>query len=89
MLIYAIFSTIIFVIVILPLYLIAACFRHDLFIRLLGFLKIFKIKKIDGKTIMFHGVSVGEIIAIEDLVKKASKELPDHKIIVTAGTIIL
>ena len=35
---------------------------------------------------MFHGVSVGEIIALEDLVKKASKELPDYKIIVTAGT---
>ena len=57
-----------------------------MFVRLLGFLKIFGIKKIDGKTIMFHGVSVGEIIALEDLVKKASKELTDYKIIVTAGT---
>lgn len=86
MLIYAILSTIIFIVIILPLYLIAACFRHDLFVRLLGFLKIFKIKKIEGKTIMFHGVSVGEIIAIEDLVKKASTILTDYKIIVTAGT---
>ena len=86
MLIYAILSTIIFIIFIAPLYIIAACFRHDLFVRLLGFLKIFKLKKIDGKTIMFHGVSVGEIIALEDLVKRASKELTEYKIIITAGT---
>ena len=86
MLIYAILSTIIFVIIILPLYLVASCFRHDLFTRLIGFLKIFKLKTIEGKTLMFHGVSVGEIIALEDLVKRASKELPEHKIVVTAGT---
>jgi len=38
------------------------------------------------RVIMFHGVSVGEIIAIEDLVKKVHSELPDYKIVVTAGT---
>jgi len=86
MLIYAILSTILFIFVIAPIYLLVACFRHDLFIRLTGFLKIFSIKKIEGKTIMFHGVSVGEIIALEDLVKRASKELTEYKIIVTAGT---
>ena len=86
MLIFAILSSIIFVFVVMPVYVLAACFRHDLFVRLLGFLKIFTIKKIEDKTVMFHGVSVGEIIALEDLIKKASKELPDYKIIVTAGT---
>ena len=86
MLIYYILSIIFFTIIILPVYLIAGLFRHDLITRLMGFLKIYKLPVIEGKTIMFHGVSVGEIIAIEDLVKRAHVELPDHKIIVTAGT---
>ncbi len=36
--------------------------------------------------IMFHGVSVGEINALENLIKKARKKHPDYKIIVTTGT---
>lgn len=86
MLIYYFLSIIFFTIIILPVYLIAGLFRHDLITRLMGFLKIYKIPVIEGKTIMFHGVSVGEIIAIEDLVNRAHVELPDYKIIVTAGT---
>ena len=86
MFIYYILSTIIFVVIICPIYFLVALFRHDLFSRFFGFAKVFKLPKIDGKTIMFHGVSVGEIIAIEDLVKKAHLELPDYKIVVTAGT---
>ena len=40
----------------------------------------------DNKVIMFHGVSVGEINAIEKLVKTARKEFPQIKIVVTSGT---
>lgn len=41
----------------------------------------------DGhKVIMFHGVSVGEINAIEKLIKKAREVFPDIKIVVTTGT---
>ena len=39
-----------------------------------------------NKTIMFHGVSVGEINAIEKLVKKVREEFPNIKIVVTTGT---
>ena len=40
----------------------------------------------DKKVIMFHGVSVGEINAIEKLIKKAKETFPETKIIVTTGT---
>ncbi len=36
--------------------------------------------------IMFHGVSVGEITALERLVKKTREKFPDSKIVVTTGT---
>ena len=38
------------------------------------------------KVIMFHGVSVGEINAIEKLIKKAKEVFADVKIVVTTGT---
>ena len=38
------------------------------------------------KVIMFHGVSVGEINAIEKLIKKSREVFPDAKIVVTTGT---
>ena len=36
--------------------------------------------------IMFHGVSVGEAVALENLVKTTRKEFPESKIIMTTGT---
>ena len=36
--------------------------------------------------VMFHGVSVGEINALENLIKRTRKEFPDRKIVVTTGT---
>lgn len=38
------------------------------------------------KVIMFHGVSVGEIIALENLIKKTKETFPNYKIVVTTGT---
>jgi len=38
------------------------------------------------KVIMFHGVSVGEVNAIEKLIKKSRESFPDTKIVVTTGT---
>ena len=38
------------------------------------------------KIIMFHGVSVGEINAIEKLIKKTREVFPEIKIVVTTGT---
>ncbi len=38
------------------------------------------------KVIMYHGVSVGEVIALENLIKKTKEVFPDYKIVVTTGT---
>lgn len=40
----------------------------------------------EDRVIMFHGVSVGEAVALENLVKRTRKEFPDAKIVVTTGT---
>lgn len=40
----------------------------------------------DDNVIMFHGVSVGEAVALENLVKAARKEFPESKIVMTTGT---
>jgi len=37
-------------------------------------------------SIMLHGVSVGEVIALENLAKKIKKTFPEKKLIVTTGT---
>ena len=40
----------------------------------------------DENVIMFHGVSVGEAVALENLVKTTKKEFPQAKIVMTTGT---
>ncbi len=40
----------------------------------------------NSRVIMFHGVSVGEINAVEKLVKKTKENFPNAKIVVTTGT---
>lgn len=40
----------------------------------------------EDNVIMFHGVSVGEAVALENLVKKTRAEFADSKIVVTTGT---
>lgn len=39
-----------------------------------------------SKVVMFHGVSVGEVNAIEKLIKKTREVFPEIKIVVTTGT---
>lgn len=38
------------------------------------------------KVIMLHGVSVGEVIALENLAKQIKSSFPDYKLVVTTGT---
>lgn len=38
------------------------------------------------KVIMLHGVSVGEVIALENLAKKIKETFPEYKLVVTTGT---
>lgn len=44
------------------------------------------VPQMNEKRIMFHGVSVGEVIALENVIKKAKESFPDYEIIVTTGT---
>lgn len=39
------------------------------------------------KVIMLHGVSVGEILSLENLIKSIKKNFPDVKLVLTAGTV--
>lgn|SRR5574344_732464 len=86
MIIYGIISTIIFLIILPFYYIIRACKGKYLYgwDKKLGFFNApdFKNKKV----LMFHGVSVGEVIALENLIKKAKITFPECKIIVTTGT---
>ena len=41
----------------------------------------------DEDIIMLHGVSVGEVIALENLAKKIKETFPDKKLVVTTGTL--
>ena len=46
----------------------------------------FKTPELSDKIIMFHGVSVGEVIALENLIKQTKVVFPDYDIVVTTGT---
>ncbi len=40
-----------------------------------------------SKVIMLHGVSVGEVQSLENLVKRIKKDFPDYKLVITTGTV--
>ena len=85
MFIYEFLSTILFLIS-LPFYaLIRACRKKFIpgWKEKMGY---FKSPELGDKVIMFHGVSVGEVIALENLVKKTKETFPDYKIVITTGT---
>lgn len=83
MIIYQILSTIIFL-AILPVYAVIRAFNGKA-LPLEKFGK-FHATELGNKVIMFHGVSVGEVIALENLIKKTKEAFPDYKIVVTTGT---
>ena len=83
MFIYRIFSTIVFM-ALLPIYaLIRVCKGKALPIEKFGY---FKTPNLNGKVIMYHGVSVGEVIALENLIKKTKETFPECKLVITTGT---
>ncbi len=47
---------------------------------------LFEQPNLDDKVIMFHAVSVGEVLSLEKLLKKAKSEFPEYKIVLTTGT---
>ena len=81
--IYGFLSTILFILI-LPFWLIAGIFKPKLihgFKTKCGYFDAPELKD----TIVFYGVSVGEVIALENLIKK-TKETFDNKIVVCTGT---
>lgn len=49
-------------------------------------LGLFNAPKFDNNVIMFHAVSVGEVLSLEKLLIKTKSEFPNHKIVLTTGT---
>lgn len=85
MFIYEFLSTILFIILLPIYYIIRVCNKKFLY----GWkekLGLFKSPKLGDKVIMYHGVSVGEVIALENIIKKTKEKFPDYKLVVTTGT---
>lgn len=85
MIIYRILSTILFLIS-LPLYAAVRACRGKYLPGWKEKLGKFHAPDLGDKVIMFHGVSVGEVIALENLIKKTKETFPEYKIVVTTGT---
>jgi 3-deoxy-D-manno-octulosonic-acid transferase len=90
--IYGILSTIAFVLI-LPFWLILGLFKPKLihgFKEKCGFYKNLahcgKGRCDNSKTVIFYGVSVGEVLAMENLIKQARETFPDLDIVLLTGT---
>ncbi|MGN0031256.1 MAG: 3-deoxy-D-manno-octulosonic acid transferase [Candidatus Gastranaerophilaceae bacterium] len=82
---YGLISTLLFIIL-LPFYYIVRVFNGKFLYGWREKLGFFKNPHLGDKVIMYHGVSVGEVIALENLIKKTKETFPDYKIVVTTGT---
>ncbi len=82
---YGLISTFVFI-VLLPFYYLVRVFNGKFLYGWKEKLGFFKSPNLGDKVIMYHGVSVGEVIALENLIKKTREEFPDYKIVVTTGT---
>ena len=82
---YGLISTFVFIILLPFYYLVRVCNGKFLYgwKEKLGF---FRDPHLGDKVIMYHGVSVGEVIALENVIKKTKAEFPDYKLVVTTGT---
>ncbi len=85
MFVYGILSTLLFTIL-LPIYYIVRVFNGKFLYGWREKLGFFKHPHLGKKVIMYHGVSVGEVIALENVIKKTKETFPDYKIVVTTGT---
>ena len=85
MFIYKFLSTTLFLLL-LPIYYVIRVINGKYLYGWKEKLGIFNNPELGDKVIMFHGVSVGEIIALENLIKKTAEVFSDYKIVVTTGT---
>lgn len=49
-------------------------------------LGLFKSPELKENVIMFHAVSVGEVLSLEKLLKKTKEQFPNYKLVLTTGT---
>ena len=82
---YGLVSTIVFVLF-LPFYFIVRVLNKKFLYGWKEKLGFFKAPLLGDKVIMYHGVSVGEVIALENVIKKTKEVFPNYKIVVTTGT---
>ena len=82
---YGLVTTLLFIIL-LPFYYIVRVFNGKFLYGWREKLGFFKSPELGNKVIMYHGVSVGEVIALENLIKRTKEEFPEYKIVVTTGT---
>lgn len=82
---YGLVSTLVFIIL-FPFYYIIRVLNGKFLYGWKEKLGFFKAPDLGNKVIMFHGVSVGEVIALENLIKKTKDVFPEYKIVVTTGT---
>ena len=85
MFIYEILATIIFL-TLLPFYYIVRVMQKKYLYGWKQKLGFFNTPNLGDKVIMLHGVSVGEVIALENLTNKIKETFPDYKIVITTGT---
>ena len=85
MIIYGIVTTILFILL-LPIVFIVRAAKGKFIYGWREKLGFFNPPDLGKKVIMYHGVSVGEVIALENLIKKTRETFPDYKLIVTTGT---
>ena len=82
---YGLISTLLFILL-LPFYYLVRVFNGKFLYGWREKLGFFKNPHLGNKVIMYHGVSVGEVIALENLIKKTKDIFPDYKIVVTTST---
>lgn len=82
---YGLVSTLIFIIL-LPFYYVFRVISGKFLYGWREKLGFFRAPDLGSKVIMYHGVSVGEVIALENLIKKTKEVFPEYKIVVTTGT---
>ena len=85
MMIYSIISTILFILV-LPFWFLLSRFNQKLGYGFKEKLGLGLGKHLEKKSIVFYGVSVGEILALQNLIKKTKTEFVNYNIVVATGT---
>lgn len=85
MMIYSIISTILFILV-LPFWYLLSRFNPKLGYGFKEKLGLGLGKHLEKKSIVFYGVSVGEVLALQNLIKKTKTEFVNYNIVVATGT---